>query len=102
MLTREGGGWPRLLISLASQQNGCPVLRVLCEGPDTEMLAHVGLFPSLRSKSYSPGIIDARTFGKLRAGSCKKRKGTPSVEMLHIDTVKGGHPPVTSPQRDFV
>jgi hypothetical protein len=24
------------------------------------------------------------------------------VEMLHIDTVKGGHPPVTLPQRDFV
>src|SRR5579862_6990121 len=88
MLTRERGAWPRLLISLASQQNGCPVLRVLCEGRDTEMLAHVGLFPSLPSKSYSPGIIDARPFGKLRDGSCKKRKGTLSVEMLHIVPLK--------------
>ena len=45
------------------------------------------LIPSLRNKSYSTGIIDARP--------CKKRKdGAPSVEMLHIEMVKVGHPPL--------
>ena len=39
---RIEGGWPRLLIRWHHQQNGCPVLRVLCEGRDTEMLVHVG------------------------------------------------------------
>jgi hypothetical protein len=93
MLTREGGGCPRLLISLASPTEWAPrpsrSLRTAGHGN----ACACGLFPSLRNKSYSTGIIGAHPFDKLRAGSCKKRKdGTPSVEMLHTDMVRGGPP----------
>ena len=48
-----------------------------------------------RTDKSCAGSIAAHPFGKLRAGSCKKRKdGAPSVEMLHIEMAKGG-PPAT-------
>jgi hypothetical protein len=66
-----------------SQHNGYPVLRVLCEGRETEMLERTGRSRPAAAgavkavwydKRNSTGIIAAHPFGKLRAGSCKKRK----------------------------
>ena len=46
-----------------------------------------------RTDKGCAGSIAAHPFGKLRAGSCKKRKdGAPSVGMLHIEIVTGGPP----------
>jgi hypothetical protein len=56
-----------------------------------------GLIPSLRNKSYGTGIIAAHP--------CKKRKdGAPSVEMPHIQMVKGGPaaPPFSMARREGV
>jgi hypothetical protein len=54
------------------------------------------LITPLHYKANSTGSIAAHPFGKLRAGSCKKRKdGAPSVEMVHTEIVKGGPPSIT-------
>jgi hypothetical protein len=51
------------------------------------MLAHVGLIPSLRNKSYGTGVIAAHP--------CKKQDWAPSVEMPQIEMVKGEPPPIS-------
>jgi hypothetical protein len=44
-------------------------------------------------KSNSTRSIAAHPFGKLRAGSCRKRKdGAPSMGTVHAKIVKGGPP----------
>jgi hypothetical protein len=63
---------------------GAPFFAFFAKGGIRDACA-CGLIPSLYNKSYSPSIIDAHP--------CKKRKdGEPSVEMLHIEMVKGGPP----------
>ena len=66
---------------------GCPVLRVLCEGRESEMLAPRGFDHVSETKSNSTSSIAAHP--------CKKRKdGAPSVGMVHAKIAKGGYPPI--------
>ncbi len=94
MVTLERlGRCPRLLISLASPTEWVPRPSRSLRRAGHGNASACGLIPSLRNKSYSTSIIDAHPFDRLRADSWKKRKdGEPSVEMLHIETVKGGRP----------
>jgi hypothetical protein len=58
------------------------------------MPAPIGLDRASTTKSNSTRGIAAHPFGKLRAGSCKKRKdGAPSVGTVHAKIVKVGHSP---------
>ena len=67
---------------------GCPVLRVGEKGGYDDGI-HNG---RCRTDKSCAGSIAAHPFGKLRAGSCKKRKdGTPSVGMVQC---KDGPPAV--------
>jgi hypothetical protein len=46
-----------------------------------------------RFNSNSTRSVAAHPFGKLRAGTCKKRKdGAPSAGMVHAKIAKGGPP----------
>jgi hypothetical protein len=70
---------------------GYPVLRVLLRRAGHGNACAWRLIPSLRNKSYSTGIIDAHPCKQ------KRKDGAPSVEMLHIEMVKGGPPADKSP-----
>jgi len=70
---------------------GAPFLRVFCEEPplslskgrESEVPVPSGFDLVSTTKSNSERSIATHPFGKLRAGSCKKRKdGAPSVGMV--------------------
>jgi hypothetical protein len=102
-------GWPRLLISLASPtKQGAPFPRVFCEEPALSLSkGRESGMPAATASDHLSATIDstrsiAPPFGKLRAGSCTKRRdAAPSVGMMHARIVKVGHPPGNSCKRGF-
>ena len=84
------GGWPRLLISLASPTKwGAPSFALLAKGGYHECIRD-GVCPE-RTKSCA---------GSIAAHPCKKRKdGAPSVATVHATIVKGELPASSHPGR---
>jgi hypothetical protein len=79
-MRRRGG--PGFDVAGITNTVGCPVLRVFCEGRESEMLTPRG-FDHVSTKTNSTRSIAAHP--------CKKRKdGAPSVGMVHAKIVKGG------------
>jgi hypothetical protein len=72
---------------------GAPSFAFVCEGREAEMPAPCGFDHASTTKSNSTRSIAAHPFGKLRAGSCKKRKDEPpSVGMVQARIAKGEPP----------
>jgi hypothetical protein len=69
----EGG--PRFDLTGITNTVGCPVLRVLGEGRESEMPAPSGFDHVSTTKSNGTRSIAAHPFDNLRAGPCKKTQG---------------------------
>ena len=88
------GGWPGLQTAEATTPEGAPSFAHFAKGGYGDGI-HNG---RCRTDKSCAGSIAAHSFGKLRAGSCEKRKaGAPSVGMVQC---KDG-PPADS-DGDFV
>jgi hypothetical protein len=81
------GGWPRLLISLASPAQRVP--------RPSRTLRRAGVGNACAIGLIIPALFGMtnRSTGSTVAHPCKKRKdGAPSVGLMHTETAKGGPP----------